>query len=217
MKKICTVLLATITLTGVVMPVAAQAAQPNIISVEMENTELMDKELVYYENTSDMINEVEPFVYVTEDGKFSLKDTVPQDLFEKYQLDQLLEHFDKMNQEVDNNTIIVHEDLTIEEVGGAPLLSTFRAVQGRWTRSWWGYERYYNNSQAITFRNQLSHASGIATGVKGITKKFPPVATLSAITSAYLSQMARRIDANNRGRGVWVGITWVAVFNINPR
>ena len=36
-----------------------------------------------------------------------------------------------------------------------------------------------------------------------------------AVTAAYYGLLATRVDANNKGKGVYVGITWAIVFKVN--
>lgn len=213
MKKFFLALLSILVFLGYLTPFVGNTyAYYNEQSISDEYY-VYDEDNIYYEEhiyVNNMIESIEPYVYVTEEGNFALKDTIPFHLYKKYSLDFLEEHFENMNQEIKENNLIVHEDLTIEETN--PLLK--RAVHGRWTQRWWGYERNFNNSQAIDFRNRLQNNARITSAMMRITKPFPPVSKLSLLATAQLRLMASRVNANNRGRGVYVGITWAAVFNM---
>lgn len=63
------------------------------------------------------------------------------------------------------------------------------------------------------------YAASVAGGdgiVTGISAWFPPVAAIAGVQTGYWSLVAARVNANNKGKGVYVGVTWVAVFNIKP-
>lgn len=80
----------------------------------------------------------------------------------------------------------------------------------------WGYDRKFNNSQAKDLSDYAASVAGGAGIVTGISAWFPPVAAIAGVQTGYWSLVAARVNANNKGKGVYVGVTWVAVFNIKP-
>lgn len=56
----------------------------------------------------------------------------------------------------------------------------------------------------------------IAIGAGAASAIFPPIAALGGLSAAYYARLANRINANHQGNGVYVAITWAAVFNIEP-
>lgn len=96
-----------------------------------------------------------------------------------------------------------------------PDISTpaLNAVYGQWTYHWWGYDRKFTNTQAKELAGQCEL---IAIGAGAASAIFPPIAALGGLSAAYYALLANRINANNQGNGVYVAITWAAVFNIEP-
>lgn len=118
-------------------------------------------------------------------------------------------HFDELNKLVEDGTISIKNDLSIEDHSIA-LYSTY----GKWTIHWWGYDRKFNNSQTNQFVVYLDTVGEGASVITGTFLWLPSISSISLATSAYLTLMSQRINANNRGRGVYVGITWASIFNI---
>ncbi len=162
-----------------------------------------------YKPTS-VIDVVEPYVEVTNDGKIELQN-VPTSVYEEYQLDQLQEHFNRLNAEVDAGNIRINNDLSIATIGISP-----RTVHGTWTYHWWGYDQYFDNQRAIKFANEVAAVAGGAGIATGIGLWFPPIGAIFGVTSGYWTLVSARVTANNRGHGVYIGVTWVAIFNIEP-
>ena len=158
-----------------------------------------------------MIQEVEPYVQLTKRGTIQLKN-VPQELYEKYNLDLLQAHFEKLNNAVKNDEITINKDLSITDNS----MSTLAAVYGSWTYHWWGYDRKFNNSQAKAFVDYCYTVAAGATIVTGVGAFFPPVAAIGGVQAGYWALVATRVNANNNGKGVYIGVTWVAVFNVEP-
>lgn len=156
------------------------------------------------------LKEVRPYVYVS-DGRIYLKSTSPF-IYNELQLDKLQDHFDVLNSMVENKEIIINDDLSIINRGITPF-----ATYGSWTFTWWGAERLYTNTQAETLAiniGSFSHA-GVVSATQ-LAPYFPVYAIPLAVTGGYLSLLANRIRANNQGNGVYLGITYVAVFNVEP-
>lgn len=203
MKKVILSSLAAALLVPTIAPTYASAKEfqtsPST-STTMENQQ------------NDMISTIEPYVHVTEQGTLELRD-VPQYLYDEYSLEYLEDHFATLNQLAAGNSVVIHDDLSITNTAITPF-----AVYGQWTYNWWGYDRYYTNYQANQFSAALSSAAalGYAGAAGASVLGLPAVGALSGLSAAYWDLLAARIDANNHGRGVYVGITWAAVFNVEP-
>lgn len=163
-----------------------------------------------YVEMNNLISVIEPYVQVGENGKLSLKD-VPQGLYEEYNLQSLEKHFDVLNAGVDKNTISINEDLSITKTG----ITTF-ASYGQWETHWWGYDRKFTNKEAGEFSDYCYSIAGGAGMATGIGAFFPPVAAVTGLSAGYFSLMGARASANNKGNGIYVACSWVAVFDIEP-
>ncbi|WP_051314585.1 hypothetical protein [Alteribacter aurantiacus] len=158
----------------------------------------------------DVLNLVEPYVELQEDGTLALEG-VPRGLYQAFDLENLESHFDQINKEVLEGNLVIDEDLNISETG----FSTFHhAGYGSWSYHWWGYQRLFNNSQANEYRLRLLSQAAGAGMVTGVTKWFPPVGGIAAVSGGYWALLATRVEANNRGNGVKVSVTWVNVFSV---
>lgn len=162
------------------------------------------------QSTPDIIELIEPYVDVDEDGNIGFKD-LPNGFYEKYNLEDLQDHFDHLNNLSQSGHVTINDNLDIQSN-----LPTPRTVYGSWTYKWWGYDRYFNNAQANSYKNTLLTAAAGATIVAGVSYPFPPVAGIATVQAGYWGLLATRVDANNRGRGVYVGVTWALVFNVEP-
>ncbi|SDB81281.1 hypothetical protein [Shouchella lonarensis] len=182
---------------------AMEGSQRHVEQEEPPNIELSQQ---------DLILAVEPYVEVTNDGYLQLKD-VPQHIYEAYQLDALQQHFDEVNSEVAEGNLAISSDLDVvvkdPEVG-------VNTVYGRWTYHWWGYDRKFDRAQTRRYISYLHSVAAGATIVAGASYFFPPGIAFGTINAGYFALLATRVDANNKGRGVYVGVTWVAIFRVTP-
>ncbi|MFP3419409.1 hypothetical protein R0K30_06820 [Bacillus sp. SIMBA_154] len=156
-----------------------------------------------------MIDAVQPYVSVGKDGLLSLNN-VPNSLYEKYSLDQLEGHFAQLNNDVKNGKITIEKDLSI-----TPLTLSTSVNYAKWTYNWWGYDRKFNNQASKSYQNWLYSAAGGGAIVGGLFFWVPPVASIGAVSAGYWSLLAVRIGAKNKGKGVYVGVTWVAAFRVD--
>ncbi|WP_019419445.1 hypothetical protein [Paenibacillus sp. OSY-SE] len=157
-----------------------------------------------------VIDIIKPYVDVTEEGKIQFKD-VPESIYDKYNLTNLQKHFDELNALVEKDSIVINKDLSIDNEALTPT-----TVYGQWTYYWWGYHRYFTNQQtleAIDYYNSVAAGGAIITGA---TAWLPAISGFTAATSGYFWLLATRFSANNNGNGVYAGVTWLAVFSINP-
>ncbi|WP_404447999.1 hypothetical protein LG307_03160 [Sutcliffiella horikoshii] len=153
-------------------------------------------------------NFIKPYVELKEDGTISFKDNIPQDVYELYNFDQLENHFYTVNQGVRNGTLVVDEELNITDIS-----ISLSAVYGKWTYHLWGYDRKFNNAQTKDYVNRLEYQTIAAMFAAGV---MPPMSGLASLSGGYWLLLAKRVEANNKGKGVYVAITWVNVFNIKP-
>ncbi|AYJ91050.1 hypothetical protein F9231_14125 [Bacillus safensis] len=156
-----------------------------------------------------MIDAVKPYVSVSKDGLLSLNN-VPKALYEKYSLDQLEGHFAQLNNDVKNGKIIVEKDLSI-----TPTTLSTSVNYARWTYNWWGYDRKFNNKASKSYQDWLYTAVNTGVIVGGLTYWVPPVASIAGVSAGYWGLLATRIGAKNKGKGVYVGVTWVAAFRVD--
>ncbi|PCK18816.1 hypothetical protein CEY02_18155 [Bacillus pumilus] len=156
-----------------------------------------------------MIDAVQPYVSVDKDGLLSLNN-VPNSLYEKYSLDQLEGHFAQLNNDVKNGKITIEKDLSI-----TPLTLSTSVNYARWTYNWWGYDRKFNNKASKSYQDWLYTAANTGVIVGGLTFWLPPVASISGVSAGYWGLLATRIGAKNKGKGVYVGVTWVAAFRVD--
>jgi hypothetical protein len=184
----------------------AKAAEQHVIQ-QNDEASTNDQQQV----NNEVIEKIEPYVQKNEDGTLGLKD-VPQDIYDTYDLQGLEEHFNQINEGVKNHTLAVDENLEIHKTGFSTMASTY----GSWTYHWWGYDRKFNNSQTKQYIDQLEYAALGATFATGVGAWFPPVAAIGGVSAAYWGLLAKRVDANNKGKGVYVGVTWVNAFNVKP-
>ncbi|MGY3219321.1 hypothetical protein [Bacillus sp. TE9122W] len=156
-----------------------------------------------------MIDAVKPYVSVSKDGLLSLNN-VPKALYEKYSLDQLEAHFAQLNNDVKNGKISVGKDLSI-----TPLTLSTSVNYAKWSYNWWGYDRKFNNKASKSYQDWLytAAAGGAITG--GLFFWVPPVASIGGVSAGYWTLLAVRIGAKNKGKGVYVGVSWAAAFRVD--
>jgi hypothetical protein len=119
-------------------------------------------------------------------------------------------HFDNLNNEVNLGNIKINDDLSISD-----LRFSVYAVYGSWTYHWWGYDRKFTNSQAISYANSLnSLAAGIGMTGAAASAFMPIVGAGIVVSGGYYALLSSRVTANNTGKGVYVGMTWARIFNV---
>lgn len=211
MKRLVTSFLTLILTFSVIMPTHSFASESLNVNFNGDSSKKTD--FIRDIQQRKMIKQVEPYVAVTDDGKLFLKDTIPGYLYEKYDLDGLKHHFETMNSLADTGEVTINEDLSIDD--HSILDPSLNAVYGKWTYHWWGYDRLFNNRQAKDFADYAASVSAGAGIVTGVGAFFPPVAAIAGIQTGYWALVAARVNANNKGRGVKIAVTWVAVFSVS--
>lgn len=86
------------------------------------------------------------------------------------------------------------------------------------TKFWWGYSRWACDCESNKISADLnSMAAGETAAGALVALLWVPAGVVVGIDAAYWWYLASRIDANNRGRGVVIDVTWAKVFNINTQ
>lgn len=187
----------------------ASAYENNVKEPERVYKVNSDDQTSLDDEQQEMIDAVKPYVSVDKDGLLSLNN-VPNSLYEKYSLDQLEGHFAQLNNDVKNGKINVEKDLSI-----TPTTLSTSVNYARWTYNWWGYDRKFNNKASKSYQDYLYTAAAGGAIVTGLTYLLPPVASISGVSAGYWTLLAVRIGAKNKGKGVYVGVTWVAAFRVD--
>src|SRR5690625_6285838 len=84
MKKLVAGLLSLIIIFSVIIPTPLAADNTNVNSPQSIDHNSFISEIEQQE----MIKKVQPYVAVTDDGKIFLKDAIPSNLYDKYDLDE---------------------------------------------------------------------------------------------------------------------------------
>lgn len=206
MKKLIVSLLSVIMILGVTLPSYASASSlPSQANVsENQRTENSDQSF------SD-IKKIEKYVFVNEDGHIALNNKQSKSFHKKYNLDALETHFDELNKQVDDGTIRINEDLSIDDLSFNALVSYHK-----WDSYWWGKERNFTNSQAIRYTHEIDTVVAAGTIATASTATIPILGASIGATTGYYALLSARVKANNRGNGVYVRITYALVFNVKP-
>lgn len=225
LRKIFILALLTIFLLPTVNPAVAQSYGPSVI----ENNNRND----FQEYTFEDILSLEPFVHV-EDGLLVLNENGASDAgIDSVLIKGQLEYFVFLNQQVKINAISISSDLTIQNLSNnnngyqSNTLKRSAWCIGVTTSPeyfWWGYKTKLNSCDTAKVSSQAGTlgAGGTitATGLTGLGFWFPPLAAvgvISGLTSGYFWLLSERLNANNKGSGVIVDMTWATIYNITPQ
>ncbi|TWT05572.1 hypothetical protein FQV26_14180 [Planococcus sp. CPCC 101016] len=206
MKKFIVSLLSVMVILAIVLPSQA-------LGSDLSNQEKVLETPANEKAQKDFsdIKKVEKYISVDANGHIVLDPKHSKNFHKKYDLDALEAHFELLNEKVDNGTIKINNDLSIED-----LSITLFASYNKWTYHWWGYDRNFTNSQAIRYVNDLNTVATGGAIAAGAASLFPIIGAGVAMTAGYYGLMATRVTANNRGNGVYVAQTWARVFNVKP-
>lgn len=209
-KKASSLVLSTILLTSALVPAASAAGtQP----VSSQNSATIQKQ------QENMIDTVEQYIVLNQDGTIGISKDMSQNMIEEYDINSLQERFDLLNQQVKANQIVINEDLSITQKNTMHIMAAKAAKYEKTQRYWWGDKNWYTNAQTKAHIKDLNTAAiaaggtGAALGALG----FIPGAFTGAVAGTYWGVLASRMDANNKGKGVTVSVTWVLAFNVEPR
>lgn len=180
--------------------------------------------------TVDDVKALEPYVYV-ENGNFMLdKERAIADNVDEVLLDGQQDYFDILNNRAEQGKIIINEDLSIvntefqtatANLGNARAGHWYSCGGGRNTNTveyWWGYSRYACDCETQRMAADFNSCASVAAGVGVVGAYFGAVGAIpGGLASSYWWLLASRLDANNHGRGVFVEMTWILVFDITPQ
>lgn len=166
----------------------------------------------------DVINTVQQYIHLNQDGTISLDKNIPNTIAEKYQTNKLEERFTNLNERVKTGQITINSDFSVTENSTFNTLAAKSSKVERHEEYWWGHKNWYNNRQtknAIDALNTAAATAGIAAGLSSLG--FPPGAFAGAVAGGYWMLLATRMGANNNGSGVTVSMTWALVYNVESR
>ncbi|PFX70716.1 hypothetical protein COL39_24525 [Bacillus cereus] len=185
---------------------ATPTESPNKTSSHQQQNEIENLS----ENQQNVIKSVQKYVELKNDGTIGFVTNIPQDVYKKYKLNELQKHFDSLNSQVASNMIAINPDLSIQN-------KIHSAVYGEWTYHWWGYDRKFNNSQAKAYVKELNTVARTGAVAGPLAAAVMPIVGAGiAVTAGYYGLLADRVENNNQGSGVYVGITWAIVFDVEP-
>jgi len=224
LRKIFILVLLTIFLLPTVNPAVAQSYGPSVI----ENNNRND----FKEYTFEDILSLEPFVHV-EDSLLVLNENGASEAgIDSVLIKGQLEYFVFLNQQVKINAISISPDLTIQTLSNNNEYQNNTLKRSAWCRGvttspeyfWWGYKTKLNSCDTAKVSSQAGTiaASGAITAVSltVLGGWFPPLIAVSVIpglTSGYYWLLSERLNANNKGSGVIVDMTWATIYNITPQ
>lgn len=223
-KKFMCLSLSALFLTTTIFTVPTLAS--DITSENTQNVEL--KSSIY---SIEDVKKLEPYVKVN-NGKFLLDiESALKDGFDQKLLDIQKEYFNLLNELSNNGDIIINNDLSIKNTG-KNTSTTYIAEPGNYTHyncnggtlsstdyHWWGYTRYLCDCGTSQFASDLATVSDIYGGVSIVSGVFGnvPITTVVGISASYWSLVSNRLNANNRGKGVYVEMTNALLFDITPQ
>lgn len=208
MKKILSYGLVSILTISIVSPISAHA-----------DTKIDQEEITYQGESNEFVNlsetdlnELQKSVKINENGHIHLEN-VPSDQYQKYGLQYLEEHFNLLNEKVDNGQIIINQDLSITD-----LTVKARAVYGEWTNHWWGYDRKFGKIAAEKYATECNKlATKLAMGA-AVSAPVWWVSAGIALSSGYYYLLATDVNEANAksNRGVEVKIYWTRNYSVKP-
>lgn len=188
----------------------SHAASPNEVTPVKQETTTQESIKHLSTGQQNMITKTEKYIEVKSDGTIGFVKDIPQSEYEALQLDKLQTHFDYLNSQVASNLITINPDLSIQN-------KIQSAVYGEWTYNWWGYDRKFNNSQSKDYVRELNTIARTGAVAGPLAAAVMPIIGAGiAVTAGYYGLLADRVENNNEGSGVYVGITWAIVFDVEP-
>ncbi|MCM3705837.1 MULTISPECIES: hypothetical protein [Cytobacillus] len=187
----------------------------------------LDEEKQTSEYTFEDVMALESYISVKNglfkfDSSSAKKDGHDQELV-KMQEDYLSD----LNKEIENGKLKAKSNLEIVELepvvaeGSGDFSVMAASCPGKSTdiaHHWWGVSRYMNDCEANRFSADMASVAAGYTGA-GIVAAiwFPGVGVAGGVIASYAALMSARVAANNYGSGVYMGITYVGFFNVEPQ
>ena len=222
LKKLLCLSLSTIFLSAYTIPTMANDLTDNIEqSTKIDNL---------YDYSIKDIKKLEPYITVKNnifefDVEKAIKDGFDKDLVEGQKA-----YLDFLNSEAEKGIFEIQQNLEIKINTKINNLYENYSCDGynSFEVHWWGYSRYADNCETNRIINDLNSAAGIGTTAGGLAAiaaiVFPESAGVSGgiaagatVTAGYEQLLASRMAANNRGKGVFIEMTWVGIFDITPQ
>lgn len=177
--------------------------------------------------TKEQILTLEQYVSVNEDGLFELNDSraildgINEELIngQKRYFTYLNKQIAEGNLYVSSNLSTINESVTKTNSIFENTLSSCGGVTTDAEYHWWGVSRKLSSCLANKVSGDLFAVSSVSGGAAAVAAYFGGLPAIPpGITAAYFGLMAARISANNAyNTGVYVGITWAFVFDIEPQ
>lgn len=224
-KKIICLCLSTLLLKNFTVPILAN----NLDTKNFEKSLDLNK---FSDYSVEDIKKLEPYI-IAENNSFkfdvekALEDGFDKDLVMGQEL-----YLSKLNDEAKNGYIEIHQNLEITSKYKNNLSDiSYKSCDGMNTefeKHWWGFSRYADNCDTKRIINELNYLSakgGLVASLASVVQAFFPQSSIittpivggSGISIAYIQLLTNRLDANNEGKGVYIEMTWVGVFDITPQ
>lgn len=177
--------------------------------------------------SKDEVMQLKPYIKVESglykfDSYKAIKDGYNSDMVEGQKL-----YLENLNNEAKLGNIFITSDLEIITKNNRSLQNMYRSCPGKSTgikQYWWGYSRYANDCESkriVSDLNTAAAAGTMAGGAAGMASLIFPGAAIvaggAAFDAGYWWLVATRIDANNKGKGVYIEMTWALLFDITPQ
>jgi hypothetical protein len=174
--------------------------------------------------TKDDILTLEKYISVNKKGFFEIdKKQAKADGVNNSLLNGQEDYLKHINSLIKTGELTANESLEIESNNTLALRS------GHWwscgggmntsvSYHWWGYSRYACDCETQRMSADFNSCASVGSGITLVAAYFGAVPAIPpGLSSAYFWLLSSRLDANNHGRGVYVEMTWLLVFNITPQ
>ncbi len=215
-KKIISAILIVAMLSLTLVPAMAEGGQGDFI--------VNPDYPISYEDVSAALNQImalEEFISV-DNGRFVFDMQRARDRgIDQELLNGQQAWLDSINQMAEAGEVVINNDLSIISNEGESACGHWYSCGGGRSTSisyhWWGYSRYACDCETNRMINDFNSVAAIAAGLTMLTKYFGVSAVPFGLSSAYFWLLSSRLGANNHGRGVYIGMTWILAFNIDPQ
>lgn len=210
--------------------ILAHADELDSNNIQEQITEEKPQSMLYIseeKNPEEIINTVQSFVEVNDEGHIKLIEDIPASVYEDYQLSNLENHFTDLNKAVDNGSITINKNLDIVENSSLSNFSSNELTTMSTTTTssskyfaqftyWWGRRTKYTKVQATAASRAFRDYSLGYVGVAGVGVFVPGIggiiAAAGTLSSAHASLVSNKISDKNIANGVTLDMTWVLAF-----
>jgi hypothetical protein len=219
MKKFLVAFIAVLLILPTLLYAPAEAAS----NLEKEQQSSKYEEQQPSKFTFEDVMALEPFISV-ENGLFKFdSNSAKKAGHDKELIKMQKDYLSDINKQINNGKLKAESNLEIVDLqpvvnGGVSIMATCPGKSTSLAHHWWGVDRYLNNCQANRFGADMASVAAGYTGAGIIAAIwFPAVGIAGGVIASYSALMSSRVYANNYGRGIYVAITYVAFFNIEPQ